>query len=115
MPTKSAILARLSRDELLGVLDAYELAAPDRRVKDRLAEILAASKQARLEDILPTFPRVRLKELCRAFGLDDSGREKALLVERLTDQLMSDTASKIAGVEALPPGGTQTADEGIWA
>ena len=52
MPTKSAILARLSRDELLGVLDANELAVPVRRVKDRFVEVLAASKQARLDDIL---------------------------------------------------------------
>ena len=34
MPNTRSILARLSRDELLGVLDAYELDVPDRRVKD---------------------------------------------------------------------------------
>ena len=84
MPTTRAILARLSRDELLGVLDAYELAVPDRRVKDQLVEVLAASTQVRLDDILSALPRVRLKALCRGFDLDDSGREKALLVERLT-------------------------------
>ena len=84
MPTTRAILARLSRDELLGVLDAYELAVPDRRVKDQLVEVLAAFDQVRLDDLLLTWPRVRLKALCRGFDLDDSGREKALLVERLT-------------------------------
>ena len=84
MPTTRAILARLSRDELLAVLDAYELAVPDRRVKDQLVEVLAASNQVRLDDILQAFPRVRLKALCRGFDLDESGREKALLVERLT-------------------------------
>ena len=84
MPTTRAILARLSRDELLGVLDAYELAVPDRRVKDQLVEVLAASDHVRLDDLLLTWPRVRLKALCRGFDLDDSGREKAVLVERLT-------------------------------
>ena len=84
MPTKRAILVRLSRDELLGVLDAYELAVPDRRVKDQLVEVLAESSETRIDDILQVFPRVRLKELCRSLDLDDSGREKALLVRRLS-------------------------------
>jgi hypothetical protein len=35
MPTRRAILGQLSRDALLGVLDAYELAVPDRRVRDQ--------------------------------------------------------------------------------
>ena len=83
MSTTRAILAGLSRDELLGVLDAYELDVPDRLVKDRLVEVLTASKHARLDDVLSALPRVRLKELCRGFDLDDSGREKALLVQRL--------------------------------
>ena len=73
MPTQLAILARLSRDELLGVLDAYELAVPDRRVKDQLVEVLAASEQVQIDDILQAFPRARLKALCRERDLDDSG------------------------------------------
>ena len=93
MPTKRAILARLSRDELLGVLDAYELAVPDRRVKDQLVEVLAASSETRIHDILQPFPRVRLQELCRGFDLDDGGREKAVLVRRL---LGASTAPQVA-------------------
>ena len=93
MPTKRAILARLSRDELLGVLDAYELAVPDRRVKDQLVEALAASSETRIDDILQPFPRVRLKALCRGFDLDDSGQKKALLVRRLSG---ASTAPQVA-------------------
>ena len=37
MGTKRAILARLNRDELLGVLDAYDLDALSRRVRGGLA------------------------------------------------------------------------------
>ena len=85
MPTTRAILARLSRDELLGVLDAYELAVPNGRGKDQLVEVLVASEPVRLDDVLPAFPRVRLKALCLACGLDDGGREKAVLVEWLTE------------------------------
>jgi hypothetical protein len=77
VPTTRAILGRLSRDELLGVLDAYELAVPDRRVKDQLVEVLAASTVVCVDDILSALPRVRLKALCRGGALDDSGlREK---------------------------------------
>ena len=54
--SKPVGLTRLSRDELLGVLDAYELAVPDRRVKDQLVEVLATSEQVQLDDILQAFP-----------------------------------------------------------
>ena len=97
MPTTRALLARLSRDELLGVLDAYELAVPDRRIKDRIVEVLAASDHVRLDDLLLTWPRVRLKALCRGFDLDESGREKALLVERLTSSAPVPQRAEVAG------------------
>ena len=113
MPTKRAILARLSRDELLGVLDAYELAVPDRRVKDQLVEVLAASEQVQLDDILQAFPRARLKALCRECDLDDSGREKALLVERLTGQAVGTMDADDVATEdvALPSSGLLTVDQ----
>ena len=47
------------------------------------ADALAGSRKARLDEILPDLPRDRLKELCRVFGLDDSGREKAEFAARL--------------------------------
>ena len=53
----------------IAILDAYDLAVPDRRVKDQLVDALSASPEVWGEDILPAFPRVRLKGLCRAFGL----------------------------------------------
>ena len=46
-------------------------------MRAELVKALAGSRKARLDEILPDLPRDRLKELCRAFGLDDSGREKA--------------------------------------
>ena len=76
MPTTRDILAQLSRDELLALLDAYEFDSPDDRSTAHLVEVLAATPELQSEDILPTFPRTRLKALCRAFDLDDRGREK---------------------------------------
>ena len=84
MPSKRDVLTLLTRDELLAVVDRFELAPPDRRAKVGLVETVASSKRATLAEVLPELSRDRLKDLCRTLGLDDSGREKNLLVDRLT-------------------------------
>ena len=83
MPTKRAVLAELTRTELRANLDHYELTVDDRRVTAQLADALARSRKARLDEMLLRLSRNRLKELCRVFGLDDAGRKKADLVTRL--------------------------------
>ena len=83
MPTKRAILAELTSRELRGVVGSYELSVEDRRVKAYLVEAVARSRTARIAEILSGLTRDRLKELCRALGLDDAGRKKADLVARL--------------------------------
>jgi len=82
MPTKRDLLAHLTRDELLAVVDRFALVAPDRRAKEGLVEAMASSKNATLAEILPAYSRDRLKELCRALRFDDGGKEKAPIVER---------------------------------
>ena len=84
MPSKRDVLAQLTRDELLNAADQFDLAVADRRVKDQLVDAVGASKKAGLADILGALSRDRLKEACRSLGLDDSGKEKAILVDRLT-------------------------------
>ena len=84
MPLKRSILDELTIDELRASLDYYELEVDDRRVKAQLADALARSRKARIGDVLYELSRDRLKQLCRAFGLDDTGRGKAELVGRLT-------------------------------
>lgn len=83
MSTKRDVLAHLTRDELIAVVDRFSLPVPDRRVREGLVEAVAASKKATLAEILPGYSRDRLKELCRALGLDDGGKEKAPIVERI--------------------------------
>ena len=83
MPSKRDVLSLLSRDELLAVVDRFELPVADRRVKDQLIQAIGPSKKATLDDALADCARDRLKELCRALGLDDSGKEKAALVDRI--------------------------------
>jgi hypothetical protein len=83
MPSKRDILGQLSRDELASVVDQYELSPAGRRKKDDLLEAVATSRKAKLEEILSEYTRDRLKGLCQGLGLDDSGREKSVLVDRI--------------------------------
>ena len=84
MPSKREIITLLKRDELNEVVDRFELDVADRRAKDGLVDAVAASRTATLDALLGGMKRERLKELCRALGLDDAGKEKAEIVERLT-------------------------------
>ena len=83
MPTKRAILAEWTSHELRDAIDGYGLQVEDRRVKAHLVDAVARSRKARIGEILLDLSRDRLKELCWAFDLDDSGRKKADLVTRL--------------------------------
>jgi type I restriction enzyme M protein len=82
MPSRNDLLERLTRDELLAIADRYSLRVADRRARDAAASAVAAAKVPAAA-LLADLSRDRLKELCRAFGLDESGREKALLIARL--------------------------------
>ena len=113
MPTKRAVLAELTVEELRANVDHYELEVADRRVKAQLVDALAGSRSARLDEILGDLYRDRLKELCRAFGLDDAGRKKVNLIARLlaptgatrNDNVVGPSApSRSAGDAASPSG-----------
>lgn len=82
MPTARQLLDLLTRDELLHLVDHHGVTVRDRRQKAHLAEQLEA-KAHPLPELLQGLSRDRLKELCRALGLDDSGKEKAAIIARL--------------------------------
>jgi type I restriction enzyme M protein len=101
MPSKRDVLEQLKRDELLAAADRFELEIRDRRVRDEIVEVLAGSRKAGLAEVLEDLPRTRLKEICRDLGLDDSGREKAVLIARLTGK-PGDSKPEPAAAPALP-------------
>ena len=103
MPTKRAILSELTRDELRVYVDYYELDVYDRRVRSKLVDALAVSRRAALDEMLWELSRDRLKELCRAFGLDDSGRKKGDLVERLISPTAASKNARRARAAAAAP------------
>lgn len=83
MPSKRRIVETLKKQDLLALVDYFELEVADRRVRDQLVDAIASSKKARIGELLEQLKRATLKASCRQLGLDDSGREKALLVDRL--------------------------------
>jgi type I restriction enzyme M protein len=93
MVSKRALLELLSRDELLATVDLFGVDVPDRRAKDGIVDALVASRKLSLAQALADFPRDRLKDLCRSLGLDDAGREKTALIDRLTGASAAAAAS----------------------
>ena len=83
MPTKHAILSGLSAEDLRAYVDHYGLEVDDRRVKTQMVDALVGCEEATIEKILGDWYRDDLKALCRALGLDDSGRAKAEIVARI--------------------------------
>ena len=55
----------------------------DRRAKASIIDALIGAGSTPVSKLLVSLPRARLKELCRERGLDDGGREKAVIVTRL--------------------------------
>ena len=73
------ILDKLTRSRLLKLAEQLNIAGLTGKKKD---EIVAAF-HGPLQKILELLKRDELKDLCRNFGLDDSGREKDVLMARL--------------------------------
>ncbi len=74
-------LAALTKNRLRGLANALDLAAPARARKAELIEALARSRA--FQRTLELLSRNELKAVCRALGLDDSGREKAKIINRI--------------------------------
>lgn len=83
MPTKRDIVELLKRHELAEISESFDLNPPDWVHKDGLVETVSSSRRATLDKFLSLLKRDRLKELCREFDLDDSGRSKDEIANRL--------------------------------
>lgn len=76
-------LDALTRPRLLEIGAALDLDLSPRLRKSELVDALAGSRRASLQRILDQLKRDELKAICRAVGLDDSGRTKARLADRI--------------------------------
>ncbi len=78
-----SVLATLTSDRLRMLSDAFELDSSTSADKNALVDLLARSRRASFAKILGRLQRDELKAACRAVGLDDSGKQKTSLVDRI--------------------------------
>ena len=84
MSFKRRVLSALGKDVLLEIGRGLELDVGIRMGVEELRDALAKSKRAKLDAIVQeSLSRDTLKDICGAVGLDDTGKEKAALVERI--------------------------------
>ncbi|WP_293269238.1 DISARM system SNF2-like helicase DrmD [Nannocystis sp.] len=85
-PDKRSALQVLTKARLRELVDAFELKLAAAESKDAHVELLARSKKATLPKLLDLLLRDELKDICRAHGLPDAGRDKSPIVARLLGQ-----------------------------
>ncbi len=83
MTFKRRVLSALGKEQLLEIGRGLELEVATRMGVDDLREVLAKSKRARIAGIVDSLPRDALKDICVAVGLDSTGKEKSVLIERI--------------------------------
>jgi adenine-specific DNA-methyltransferase len=85
LPPKArrAALGVLSRDRLKELAERFQLTVEDRRSADSYVDAFVRSRSIGFGDVLRAAKRDELKEMCRALGLEDGGREIDVLVERI--------------------------------
>jgi hypothetical protein len=84
MSFKRRVLSALGKDLLLEIGRGLELDVTTRMGVEELRDVLAKSKRAKLDAIVQeSLSRDTLKDICDAVGLDNTGNEKAALVERI--------------------------------
>ena len=83
MPTLRVVLEKLPHGDLKRMADAAELNGIDRRSAAPIVAALEGLGPSHVRVLLADLPRAVLKDACRALSIDDSGREKLLLVDRL--------------------------------
>ncbi len=84
--TRRAALQVLTRDRLAEIAAAFDVAVRDRRAHAAHVDAIVGARAIDFGDLLRTLKRDELKAICVALGLDDSGREKDALVQRILGQ-----------------------------
>ena len=86
MVKKPKALAALTRQKLLEIAKDNEVSGLSAKNKDEIVKALSSERKVNLIDILADLSRDELKAICNEAGLDDTGREKAVLIERIVGE-----------------------------
>jgi type I restriction enzyme M protein len=106
---RRAALESLGRDRLVALADQFDISVSDRRSKDAAVDALNRSKKLDFVALLGELSRDELKGICGALELDDSGREKGAIVERI---LAAGTAAPSEAEPAAPEAAPAKAGRG---
>jgi len=90
MASRRAILENLTRVALLDIAGNFEISGLSGRTKEEIVDTLVKSRSIATEEILDLLSRDALKDLCYALSLDESGREKRVLIDRLLGKTNDD-------------------------
>ena len=93
-PSKKALLSLLQKADLRYLADKFDVAVADRRVNASYVEALVKTRAATLDEMLVALPRNTLKEMCRKRGLDDGGRKKVDIADRILGEEPSSKPSQ---------------------
>jgi adenine-specific DNA-methyltransferase len=83
MASKRKILEALTRTGLLDIARHYEITGLTGHSKADIVDALAGSRKVQTEEFLNLFGRDNLKGICQSLGLNESGREKQVLMDRI--------------------------------
>lgn len=81
--SKQSALAALTKKRLATLVQDHALSIATSKPKDELVAALAKAASPSFDEVLESLSRAELKEICKAHGLDESGKEKAVLIARI--------------------------------
>ncbi len=91
----------LTVPRLFEIADDLGLGLPRHLRKAELVDAMASSRRAPLPRILGLLRRDELKAICRAVGMDDSGRTKTSIADRILGKGPSDGAATLTKAELV--------------
>jgi len=101
---KKTILKSLTRARLIELAQGLDIGGLTGKSKSDIIGALARRRSVTVPDLLSRLSRDELKEACRQAGLDDSGREKAVLIARIKgEEDFELTPLPVRGTQTGPP------------
>src|SRR5919106_3710826 len=80
---RRSALEQLSRDRLNALSDHFALDVGDRRIAENHVNAIVRSRSVDFGELLGLLKREELQAICDALGVDRSGREKEILIQRV--------------------------------
>lgn len=102
MSSKQTILSELGRTTLLAIADGESIELSERRSLDPIKTDLARKRSLGLDAILGYLSRDELKAACRVLGLEEAGRSKDELVQRILGSSKDKDASATTEPPSMP-------------